>query len=357
MGLKLVFKYLIKMVGISMPWAVIACLLYVGLFVQPKPVGSTVTPAAIELRDRFYGVEVIEDKLIWIVGADGKIIKSSDFGETWIVQEVPVDFHLQDISAWDNNRAVVVGNEGVILTTNNGGVTWENVQVPLNEVTNKLLNVETFKNGEAWAVGAFGMILKTNDYGQNWNLMNKPEDFIINGITKVNDDTYLAVGEFGIILKTSNNGEDWYLVDSGIETSLTSVDFNEKGEGIAVGLEGIILLSKDYGDTWVQLNNIPSLENYKTYPSIAKKDTWEDITTEHLFEIKWIEDKNLWISTGAKGVWITASEDFSNWQSGRLSPKEMGWYTSVNIINDSFIFVGQNIGFWYANDWRLLSLK
>ena len=56
------------------PWLVIACLLYVGLFVKPEPIGSTVKPTAIESRDRFYSLVAI-DTVLWAVGADGKIVR------------------------------------------------------------------------------------------------------------------------------------------------------------------------------------------------------------------------------------------------------------------------------------------
>ncbi len=46
-------------IGVT-PWLVIAGLLYVGLFVKPKPIGSTVIPTAIEARDRFYGMASVD---------------------------------------------------------------------------------------------------------------------------------------------------------------------------------------------------------------------------------------------------------------------------------------------------------
>ena len=96
------------------PWLVIACLLYVGLFVKPEPIGSTVIPTAIESRDRFYSLVAL-DSILWAVGAEGKIVRSEDAGANWRVQSVPVTTHFQDIAAWDNNTAVVVGNEGISL--------------------------------------------------------------------------------------------------------------------------------------------------------------------------------------------------------------------------------------------------
>ncbi|KFJ90086.1 hypothetical protein JF55_21215 [Pseudomonas sp. 1-7] len=57
-----------------LPWAIIAGLLWAGLFIKPQPVGGTVTPPALERRDHFYGLALTPAGDVWASGSNGKIL-------------------------------------------------------------------------------------------------------------------------------------------------------------------------------------------------------------------------------------------------------------------------------------------
>jgi photosystem II stability/assembly factor-like uncharacterized protein len=327
------------------PWFVIACLLYVGFFVKPKPVGSKVIPTAIESRDRFYGLVAL-DSVLWAVGAEGKIVRSEDAGENWHVQSVPVSMHFQDIAAWDQNTAVVVGNEGVVLHTGDGGKTWQQSDAPQNDVVNKLLDVKVYANGEAWAVGAFGTLLSSSDYGKSWSYAREVEDFIINEITKRDDGGLVAVGEFGTILISENNGTDWQSIAAPVESSLMAIDFQKAGTGIAAGLEGVILKTVDGGFNWTRVGNALAFQKVESKPGIAFSSDWRDVTTEHIFSIVWHEELNRWFGVGTKGLWLEADPTAVVWQSGRLAPKDLAWHTSISKTKNGVVLGGKNLGRW-----------
>ncbi len=70
---------------------------------------------------------------VWAVGHGALIVKSTDGGDTWAVQQVPANahgFYLLRISALDPNTAWVTGGsafgipQGIILHTDDGGATW-----------------------------------------------------------------------------------------------------------------------------------------------------------------------------------------------------------------------------------------
>ncbi|PCI52475.1 MAG: glycosyl hydrolase [Gammaproteobacteria bacterium] len=331
-------------IGIT-PWFVIACLLYVGLFVKPQPVGSTVIPTAIESRDRFYSLVAL-DSVLWAVGADGKIVRSEDAGESWHVQSVPVSTHFQDITVWDQNIAVVVGNEGVVLHTSDGGNTWQQSDAPLNDVENKLLDVKAYANGEAWAVGAFGTLLFSRDYGHTWSYAREPADFIINEITKRDDGGLVAVGEFGTILISENKGTNWQSITAPVESSLMTIDFQNAGTGVAAGLEGVLLKTVDGGFSWIRVGNSLAFQKVEANPGIAFSSDWRDVTTEHIFSIVWHEELNRWFGVGTKGLWLEADPTAISWQSGRLAPKDLAWHTSISKIKDGVVLGGKNLGRW-----------
>jgi len=85
-------------------------------------------PSVVERRDNIYGVCTVGDRVIWMAGTNGKIVRSEDGGKTWSEQESGVREHFQDIAAWDELRAVAVGNGGVIVITEDGGKTWKAVE-------------------------------------------------------------------------------------------------------------------------------------------------------------------------------------------------------------------------------------
>lgn len=330
------------------PWVVIASLLYVGLFIKPKPVGSTVIPTAIESRDRFYGMAAL-DSVLWAVGADGKIVRSDNDGESWSVQSVPIITHFQDIAAWDKNTAVVVGNEGVILHTLDGGQTWLKSEAPLNDVVNKLLDVKAYKGGEAWAVGAFGAILMSHDFGKTWSYAREPEDFILNEIVKRADGGLVTVGEFGSILISENGGVDWLSIAPPVESSLMAVDFQDDGIGVAAGLEGVLLKTEDGGFHWKRVGNALAFPKVEAHPGISFDGGWRDVTTEHIFSITWHPGLHRWFGVGTKGLWLESKSDAEIWQTGRLAPKDLSWHTSISQVEQGIVLAGKNLGRWTAD--------
>ena len=348
-------RLLSRVTAAGVPWLVIAGLLYVGLFVKPQPVGKTVVPAAIEARDRFYGIAVVGDHAIWAVGADGKVILSNDKGMSWSVQKTPAALHLQDIAAWNDRFAVAVGNDGVVLRTEDGGQSWHQVQAPVSDVVNKLIDVKAYTDGEAWAVGAFGMIIRTQDYGRTWEQMREAEDFILNEIVRVSSGVLVAVGEFGTVLRTDDNGANWQVVDAVAEASLMSVDFRDDLNGVAVGLEGVILATGDAGLSWAAVTDSLSTPPAMTEPGTARSDSWEDMTTEHIFTVRWVEAMQRWVAAGAKGVWVTGNKELDQWESGRLAAREMAWHTALAPIDKGVIMAGRNLGIWSDRVWHVLS--
>lgn len=339
---------LVRMTIGVIPWLVIACLLYVGLFVKPKPVGSTVAPTAIEGRDRFYGMQSI-GSVLWAVGADGKIVRSEDAGLHWQVQVTPVTAHFQDIAAWDENTATVVGNDGIALFTKDAGVTWQLASAPVNDVVNKLLDVKAYPAGEAWAAGAFGTLLFSKDYGQSWQYAREPEDFILNEVTKRTDGGIVAVGEFGTILVSEDQGAQWQAITAPVESSLMAVDFKNAQTGVAAGLEGVLLKTVDGGYQWDRVGNALAFPKAEDSPGIANSADWRDVTTEHIFAMQWDADAQRWLGVGTKGLWLEADATAEVWESGRLAPKDLAWHTSIAKVDGGVVLAGKNLGRW-SND-------
>ncbi|WP_240327716.1 YCF48-related protein [Dechloromonas sp. HYN0024] len=287
------------------PVAVIGALLYAAFFVKATAEVSSVKPPEIERRDRFLGVAMPAENVIWAAGSNGKVVRSDDMGKTWTAQTIPTAENLQGIAAWDSNRAVAVGGNGVLIQTDDAGQTWNEVQVPKSEVANKLLSVRAYDNGKGWAVGELGAVLQTVDFGHTWKRALPEKDQAWNDISFVGNYG-LLVGEFGQAMKTTDGGATWQSSTSGVRSSLMSVYLRDQSNGVAVGLSGVILVTHDGGKQWFMA---------------------ERQTLEHLNNVIW--DGAQWVAVGDKGVIVTGDAEGRFWKAGRVSEGNLGWNTQV----------------------------
>ena len=306
-------------VASSLPLLIIGCLLYAAFFIKWEPEISQLQVPPIERRDVFYGVAAPGAGVVWAVGSYGKIVRSDDGGEHWKIQPTPAAVHLQAISAWDAERAVVVGNGGDVLVTSDGGNSWRSVDAPHSEIANKLLQVRTLPNGTAWAVGEVGAVLRTQDYGEHWRRVLEEKDQAWNDIFMLGADGWM-VGEFGAMLRTRDGGESWSPMSGPLNSSLMSVRFRDPQNGVAVGLSGAVLITRDGGDNWLEVPRV---------------------TREHLNSVLW--DGRRWIAVGDKGVRLIGSEDGAHWKGGRISDKDLSWRTQIIAVGDRYYLAGSNL--------------
>ena len=121
------------------------------------------------------GLSVVNDKVIWVSGSNGKVGKSVDRGKTWQWFSVSGyekrDF--RDIEAFDSSTAVIiaVAEPAIILRTQDGGSSWNKVYE--NTDTGMFLDAMEFWNEESGIVigdpieGRF-FICRTFDGGKTW---------------------------------------------------------------------------------------------------------------------------------------------------------------------------------------------
>lgn len=303
----------------SLPVAIIAGLLYAGLFVKAEPTVDRLAIRPLERRDAFYGLAAPDGATLWAAGSYGKIVRSDDGGRSWRIQPTPVVSHLQAIAAWDGEHAVAVGNRGVVVVTGDGGRTWQEVQAPRSEIANKLVQVRAYPGGVAWAVGEVGAVLRSLDYGATWERAMPEKDQAWNDIF-FDGPTGWMVGEFGQILRTTDGGANWEPVESPVGNSLMSVHFRDGRHGVAVGLSGTALVSADGGRTW---RESPQL------------------TREHLNCVIW--DGQSWVAVGDKGIRVTADAAGTDWKAGRIDERDLSWHTQIVRSGDAYVLAGANL--------------
>jgi photosystem II stability/assembly factor-like uncharacterized protein len=329
--------------GLSiMPWLIIAGLLWAGIFIKPKPAGSTVEPPVIERSDAFFGLASPEVKQLWVVGNNGKIIHSTDGGVSWAAQRLTSITHLQDVAAWDSKRLVVVGNSGMVFITEDGGAHWHEQRLGiLPAALNKLLRVKALPDGGAVAVGEMGALLHSADYGKTWERQRAEQDTAFNDVFMINDQQGWVVGEAGSMLHTVDGGRNWDALEPVVRSSLMAVAFRDPQNGVAVGLEGVILVTHNAGKTWAQFSAMRQGPN----PGALKL---------HLYDVVWDQERNKWFAVGDQGIYASAGDDAAEWQGGKLDKQESAWHTRIASAHGRFFLAGATIGEWAGNDrsWR-----
>jgi photosystem II stability/assembly factor-like uncharacterized protein len=289
---------------------------------KPAPVASG---KAVTSYDSLLGV-TCDGRKVWVVGAFGLILSSSDAARSWKRQTGGTSKALTSVSFADARHGFAVGNGGIILGTQDGGSTWKK---QVSGVKSSLLAVQAVSTVDAAAVGANGSLLVTHDGGINWRKVDLSWDKLIPDVLKtspgvepnlnnlffLNRNIGWIVGEFGMVLKTSDGGRTWTTQRAGPDLpELYSVVFTDSATGWAVGQAGSLIYTADSGATFRQI----------------------DVTHEDLFSIAL---KGLHgIIVGNHRVFLTR-DGGSTWLPGKVLAGST-WLSQVALESSSAVAVG-----------------
>ncbi len=259
---------------------------------NPLPQGNNLS--AVKFNDNYTG---------WAVGSKGTILKSTNGGLNWYIQNSTVQENLSDLFILSDQKVIVIGNYGVVLQTTNGGSAWTLNLITPNPVLKKIIfndPLNGFICGYSFDYRK-GYIYKTSDGGINWNLnfispdgeyfdklffwdsnigftggswyTYKTTNAGINWIQEYNGgifgteiiyknfSTGLVVGggnygtDYGYISKTTNNGINFHTVLYYTDTVISSITHSISDTVYSTGYYGKILKSTDYGSVWNSLNS------------------------------------------------------------------------------------------------------
>ena len=171
----------------------------------------------------FYDIKFIDAQNGWIVGEFGKIMHTSDGGETWHEQEKSLlegtgIFDLLDLPTlygvhmMDAQRGVASGIEGHIARTSDGGQKWAFDELELEyPLIDPLFRVVELPNGDAWAVGAAGEVVRRPPGEAKWKRAKLGQDILtwLRGLSFSDEKNGWLVGGFGLIYRTTDGGKNW----------------------------------------------------------------------------------------------------------------------------------------------------
>lgn len=236
-------------------------------------------------------IHFINDDIGWISCSDGKVLKTTDGGNSWISYSTGLNRRLQTIQFLNENVGWVAGNNSALAKSTDGGLTWTPQTIGISTIISSMFFIDemngflscaglnesaclakTTNGGASWqtygsenwpwlismyftsgqtgyAVGGAGYVLKTTNFGTNWNIQTVG-DQNLEDVTFSDEFTGWVVGHSGKILKTANGGGSWINQSANTSQALYSVDFKNNDIGITVGHYGAALATFDGGTTW-----------------------------------------------------------------------------------------------------------
>lgn len=238
--------------------------------------------------ENLYGTFFIDQNTGWIVGANGRILKTTNSGVSWIPKSSGTNYALTFIKFFDSNNGIIAGDGGVIKKSTDGGNSWYDVSsgvyIRIQEgffvntnvgwlVGNFGLVLKTTDGGSSWqssftgpfnnywvyfldvnigwVCGEMGEVRKTTDGGNSWELKAQIGQITLWGMHFVNENVGWFVGEYGTIGKTTNGGETWFGQFSSTVVNLRSVFFSNTEFGWVVGKDETRLRTSNGGITWI----------------------------------------------------------------------------------------------------------
>jgi photosystem II stability/assembly factor-like uncharacterized protein len=321
----------------------------------------------------------------WAAGEAGTIIKTTDGGNNWIVQNSAVQTFISDIFFLNKNLgwATTTQNDfpfkSFILKTTNGGDDW--IAEAYQDTTKFIRTIFYFDSLNGWVAGSY--IAYTSDGGTNW-IESEIDSNMVSGFPVHNFNFYnrnfgYACGGFidqaGVIWRTTNSGINWSaegvsvdeVFDLYVLDSLNAITLSGDPEGLYPIAD---IKTTNAGSTWSNdtlsffgmsftidfrtYNEGWSASGYKFLLTTNRGETWSEFATPDsavIYDLQFTDARNGY-AVGDDGVILKLDPSLVNAEDEKFIPDEFILYQNYpNPFNPS-----TNIRFQIAES-GIVSLK
>ena len=246
--------------------------------------GQSISLVTLDSRveSSFRGLSVVNQKVVWVSGTGGTVLRTIDGGKNWENISVPnmekIDF--RDVEGFNKNTAIVMGiaSPARFYKTTDGGQNWNLVHFDDREgVFFDGMSFWNKNDGIAFSDPVDGqhLLIRTTDGGDTWHEIPKegfphklnPEfGFAASGTgIPVQGRKTVWLGMGGVksrVFKSEDGGMNWSVAETpvvhgGQSTGIYSVAFKNKKVGISVGgdytnqsIKNTMAYTNDGGATW-----------------------------------------------------------------------------------------------------------
>jgi photosystem II stability/assembly factor-like uncharacterized protein len=170
-----------------------------------------------------YDIKFVDAQNGWIVGEFGKILHTTDGGETWHEQEKSLMegtsyFDLLDLPTLygvymqDAQHGLAAGIEGHIARTTDGGQRWAYDQIDVDyPLVDPLFRAIELPGADSWAVGGAGEVVRRVAGETAWKRAKLGQDVLtwLRGLSFSDAQNGWLVGGYGLIYRTTDGGHTW----------------------------------------------------------------------------------------------------------------------------------------------------
>lgn len=246
--------------------------------------GQSISLVTLDSRveSSFRGLSVVNQKVVWVSGTGGTVLRTIDGGKNWENISVPnmekIDF--RDVEGFNKNTAIVMGiaSPARFYKTTDGGQNWKLVYFDDREgVFFDGMSFWNKNDGIAFSDPVDGqhLLIRTTDGSDTWHEIPKvgfphklnPEfGFAASGTgISVQGRKTVWLGMGGVksrVFKSEDGGMNWSVAETpvvhgGQSTGIYSVAFKNKKVGISVGgdytnqsIKNTMAYTNDGGATW-----------------------------------------------------------------------------------------------------------
>src|SRR3977135_3324572 len=123
------------------------------------------TPLNVNMNSNFVDVQFINDSVGFVTGSNGAILKTTDYGLSWINTNNTGSMYSFRIHFPGDSVGYALGGNYLFKTTDQGS-TW--FALPYIQTSDKH-NLFFLNDSTGFFISAYGAIHKTTDGGMNWN--------------------------------------------------------------------------------------------------------------------------------------------------------------------------------------------
>ena len=166
----------------------------------------------LDNEDQYHlnAITAVKDAGLFIVGEQGSMFRSSDWGQTWEKLEGPYEGSLFGvIGTAQPNTLLAYGLRGNLFRSTDFGTTWEPVELKAarGALEFGLSGATLLDDGSIVIVGNGGSVIRSSDNGETFSVFNRPDRISVSAVTAAGNGNLILAGQGGVRATSPSGAE------------------------------------------------------------------------------------------------------------------------------------------------------
>lgn len=156
------------------------------------------------------GITRVRDAGLFIVGEQGGMFRSADYGQTWAKVEGPYEGSLFGVIGTAKPHTLLAyGLRGNLFRSTDFGDSWQPIELKAarGNLEFGLASATLLDDGTLVLVGNGGSVLRSTDGGQTFSVYNRADRIALAGVSGLANGGLLLVGQGGVHLADAQGAE------------------------------------------------------------------------------------------------------------------------------------------------------